>query len=686
MNKFLTSFILIILFNLGLYSQKYQDEPFEARSNLGISFGAGINLHTGFKGQLPNIPCCNYDFSPAVNLGYNLGIFYGLPITEDFEITFRFTYQDLGVDFSDIEEVYVAPDILFPDKPEIADVERSLINTINSAGLDSYIAWRMTNQFKILAGFHVGYLLTKKFEQEEKILSPSYGVWKENKQRTRARYSGDLDATLEYSIFTGASYDMPLNKDHTLFIVPEFNFTLGLNSFVPDFGWTANTLRGVVSIKYAPRTLVPPPKVYLPPPPPPYPHIGVPPPPPPPPPPVIAFLDAKITAVAVEENGNESPVSTLRTEEFMMNWTHPILNYIFFDENSSDIPSKYKRISDDEKAKFSFQRFINEKTMDVYYNVLNILGKRMQFYPQANIKLIGTNSDRGKEKGNLTLSENRAKSIKNFLVTEWGIDPKRIKVEKRNLPSNPSNKNDPDGIEENRRVEIIASQAEVFEPVIIRDTLVESNPPHIRFKPVITAEVGVKSWKITTMQEGEILRIFEGKGDLKGAIDWVLASEDEQNYASRLSKPLQYRLEVVDNDDKVWQSPLQTLPVKQLTIETKMWEELDDKEIDRLALIGFGYNVSKLNDANKFIGDKAIDRIRKTSTTKIIGYSDRLGNDDWNMNLSKKRAKETAIYIKVPVKNAKGIGETIFLYDNDLPEGRFYSRSVQINIETPIEN
>lgn len=693
MQKFLTFFLLIFLSSALMFGQegdkkKFLDEPFDARQNIGVTFGLGINLHTGFFQKLPVAPpCCVPEFTTATNFGYNFGIFYGFPLSEDFEMTFRFAYTDLSGDFVETSDEFFSPDFTNSDEPKKSNIEYSLLNSINSAGLQTYLAYRLTEQFKLFGGFHFGYLLTKNAVQEEKILSPQYGVWNENGQRTRATYDGDIsEESLEYAMLIGTSYDFPMNEDHTLFIVPEAHFTFGLSSFAPDLGWTANTFRGAVSIKYAPREEMPPPKVYLPPPPPPYPHIGVPPAPPPPPPPPVAFLDAKITAVAVEKNGTESPVSTLRTEEFLMNRTHPILNYVFFEDNSSDIPKRYTRISEEEKAKFSFKRFINEKTMDVYYNVLNILGKRMQFYPQAKVKLVGTNSNRGTEKGNLALSENRAKAIQNFLVNEWKIDPTRISIEKRNLPSNPSNKNDPDGIAENRRVEIIASQAEVFEPVNIRDTLVESNPPHIRFKPVITAEVGVKTWKITTMQEGEILRVFEGTGNVSNAIDWVLASEDEQDYAARLAKPLQYRLEVVDNDGKTWKSPLQTLPVKQLTVETKMWEELEDKEIDKFAMIGFGYNVSKLNDANKYIGDKAKDRIRKKSTTEIEGYSDRLGNDDWNMKLSVRRANETAKYLKVPKKNAVGLGETVFLYDNNTPEGRFYSRTVQINIETPIEN
>ncbi|MEI6089253.1 MAG: hypothetical protein WCR42_02265 [bacterium] len=35
--------------------------------------------------------------------------------------------------------------------------------------------------------------------------------------------------------------------------------------------------------------------------------------------------------------------------------------------------------------------------------------------------------------------------------------------------------------------------------------------------------------------------------------------------------------------------------------------------------------------------------------------------------------------------NVQGVGEDTLLYNNDVPEGRFYCRTVQIVVKTPIE-
>ena len=54
-----------------------------------------------------------------------------------------------------------------------------------------------------------------------------------------------------------------------------------------------------------------------------------------------------------------------------------------------------------------------------------------------------------------------------------------------------------------------------------------------------------------------------------------------------------------------------------------------------------------------------------------------------NLKLSNERAQATARAIDFPAARVNGRGETT-LHDNDLPEGRFYSRTVDVVIERPI--
>jgi len=56
-----------------------------------------------------------------------------------------------------------------------------------------------------------------------------------------------------------------------------------------------------------------------------------------------------------------------------------------------------------------------------------------------------------------------------------------------------------------------------------------------------------------------------------------------------------------------------------------------------------------------------------------------------NQELSFKRAESAKNAINHPNCKSFGFGESKSLYDNNLPEGRFYCRTVEINVETAIE-
>lgn len=679
MRRLLIALILFIpILAVGAEEPNYADKPYDARPAYGLFGNLNMNLHSADFTELPPHPCCSPRFESGSGIGYNFGLFFSFPVSESWEIFLRAGYYDLSGLLSKDESIGA---VLDPNTNTSVpgEIEHSVDGSITSVALAPLLSYRVSDQLRLHFGFRGGYVLTKDFEQKEELKEPSFGVFQDTRTRTRFEVSAEIpDASaIEAAAMAGISYDIPLNSAYTFFLVPEAYFTYGLTNVSSELDWTVNTFHGGIALKYAPRQIIPP---KPPPPPPPPPPL-----PPPPPPPAAPVLDATILAVGVEDDGNENDVSTLRVEEFLYRRMHPILNYVFFDYNSAELPERYIRMGDEERKNFSVKNLYDLKTMEVYRHVLNITGRRMEFYPQARVTLVGCNSNEGAEKGNTELSRKRAEAVKEYLVNVWEIPEDRITIESRNLPSLPSNPKDPDGIQENRRVEIIANIPQVFEPMIIRDTLRTANPPHIRFKTKINTDIGIDSWKIITAQNNRDLRVFAGENDPPATLDWDLEKEDEQDFVPRFDEPLNYKLEVVDNDNKVWQSPVQTLPVDQVTIERKMFEMVEDKEIDRFSLIMFGFNQATLSEENKRIAEFAQDRIRKNSTVTIVGYSDRVGEEDHNLKLSRRRAFATADALGIDRRYAKGVGEMDLLYDNDTPEGRFYSRTVTIEIVTEIK-
>jgi outer membrane protein OmpA-like peptidoglycan-associated protein len=597
-------------------------------------------------------------------------------LSENLELTLQTEYNIFNAKLKKTEPIRLAG---IEGEGVDGEFEHSIDSKISSAGFSPLVSYRIGKQLRLHGGIRIGLLLDKKYEQIERIVKPDYGVFVENNRRTRAEFSGDIpgNPSIEAALVGGVSFDLPISSNYEWFLVPEAGLSFGLTNLSSNGSWSMNALFAGIGLRYAPREYIPP---KPPPPPPPPPPL-----PPPPPPPTVPVLDATILAVGLASDGSETDVPILKVEEFLSTRMHPILNYIFFDENSAEIPSRYKRMSEEERKEFSVKQLYNLKTMEVYYHILNIIGKRMEFYPQAVITLTGCNSDEGLEKGNLNLSRQRAESVKNYLVNEWSIPPERIKIEARNLPEVPSNPATQDGIEENRRVEMSFNLPQVSEPMIIRDTIREANPPNIRFKLNIKSEIGVKSWNVITSQKGRNLKVFTGSGYPPVNIDWDIKKEEEQRYVPRFDEPLEYKLQVIDNDNKIWESSVEILPVEQLTIEKKMMEMIEDKELDKFSLILFPFGKADLSKENLSIAELAKNRIQKWSTVNITGYTDRVGEEDFNLKLSQRRAETTARAIGVDLKNAIGVGEKVLLFDNTYPEGRFYCRTVNIEIATPIQ-
>lgn len=677
MTKTITTLFLSILFSFNsLISQDFLDAPFSNRFSAGPFAKFGINFHSAnFKGiDFSNIPSCCPRFETGFGFNYSIGGILNFPLGEKIGIQFRTGYENLSATLKTIEKDYFST----TDQGGVwGEFEHSVKSTLYSVSSTLFLTYKLTKQLNLHFGPSFLYLLTKDYEQKEEIVSPPFGVYAIEKTRVRNHTSGPIPNANSFVIggAISVSYFLPLNKNSTLFFVPEASTNFGFTKILKTDSWQPFSFTVGAGVLYAPRKV----KIIKPPAPPPL----NPPLPEFPPPPLSPELEISITALSVDDKGIEHPVTLLKIEEFLSTKMHPILGFIFFDENSSEIPSRYFKILSDETSKFNIKKLYGLSTLEIYHNVLNIIGKRVAQFPQAELTLVGCNSNQGVEMNALELSRLRAEAVKEYFVNVWKISPERIKIEARNLPEVPSNPNDPDGIAENRRVEIRSNIPQIFEPLIVEDTLREVNPPTFRFKPIVKSPVGIDHWEIITSQSQGIVKVFSGDGQVPSEILWEVAYE--QKNVPKLDEPLFYKLKVIDKNNKVMESQVQELPVEVMTIEKKITEQVADKQIDRFSLILFGFGQSDIVGDNLKIAELAKRRIKMNSTVKIEGFTDRIGNEQINLDLSQKRAIETAKILGVDPKFARGLGETRLLYNNDLPEGRFYCRTVNIEIVTPIE-
>ena len=153
-----------------------------------------------------------------------------------------------------------------------------------------------------------------------------------------------------------------------------------------------------------------------------------------------AFQNTNYNSITFNVAGNENEhffVSNLRLAVAGEDTRHPLLetgrfetNEILFDVNKANIkPGSYK--------------------------ILDDLGKVLEENPSLSIKIIGHTDSDGDAASNLSLSEKRAQSIKDYLSNNFPIAGKRMQIAGKGESEPIANNHTADGKAKNRRVEFI---------------------------------------------------------------------------------------------------------------------------------------------------------------------------------------------------------------------------------------
>ena len=631
-----------------------------------------MNLHSAGFNQLPGIPNCCTGFNNGDGFGFSLGVLGIKPLSNDISVSARLSYNLLNGFF----KVPESTTILIDGSADQGVFQHNLSAYISAAELSAIGSYKVWNDLSVLAGFKMAYLLSKSFSQSETIIQPvDRGTFIDG-TREHNQYSGTLPNSnnINFGITIGAAYTLPLNKKKSLFVNPELFYTYYLQPVIVGLNWNIHTIRLGASVVYK-----------------------EPPPPPPPPPtpidptdplpldfPSPPVISTSVAVIQIDSNNAEMYDFDIKIEDFISLNLRPLLNYIFFDEDSSSIPPRYYRLSRDDISRFNNSSLENLDVLSTYYQILNITGKRLSDNPEINIELVGTNSNINLEKDNTVLSLKRAENVRDYLRDYWGIDESRMKVSARNLPKEFSEKDSPEGQAENRRVEILASDNKLLEPVITTDTLRHFQDYKLRFFPSVRADAGLKRWNLKIKQGNKDLMNFLGTNIIKDSLDWNITQNDTS--APKKGGQIYYALTAEDSLGQTSSSPNNWIPVDQLTIEKKRISNLADKEYEYFSLILFDFGKSNLGNKHKAVLNFVKSRIKPESQITISGYTDGIGDEKINQRISLKRAEEAQKQLGIKNVIVKGVGETELLYDNLLPEGRFYCRTVKITIENPILN
>jgi outer membrane protein OmpA-like peptidoglycan-associated protein len=259
-------------------------------------------------------------------------------------------------------------------------------------------------------------------------------------------------------------------------------------------------------------------------------------------------------------------------------------------------------------------------------------------------------------------------------------------LESRGLPRAASGSNTPEGRSENQRVEIYADDPAIFDTV--QSTFIEALSDTETFRMVTTIEPGaaLKRWSLVVYGDDQRLESLTGEGKLEPS--YMLALKDVGLLKIGGYKTVSAVLEAADSKGQSLKAQ-DTSTVHFLRREERLARREGYRVFEKYALIDFDFGREEIPDGNRGVMKRIDARLREvpSATIQIIGHTDAIGKPDANLALSRKRAE--AVYEQILSGgytdreriSFEGRGSAGALFDNDLPEGRAYNRTVTVLLQ-----
>lgn len=627
----------------------------------GVAAGANFNFYRGSTHELSTI------FTPPVvfNEGFGVGLFLA-PLIEFHRPDSRFGFMlQVGYDsrkgaFDQIETACNWPANLSTGLSYIS-VEPSL----------RFAPFK--SNFYLFGGPRFAFNQDRSFTFKQGV-NPDVP-----NQIAPADVEGDF-SNVENTIISmqiGAGLDIPLSSQNrrTQFIISPFVV------FHPYFGqnprsietWNLTTVRGGLALKFGQGRRI----------------QGQ---------PVVVHQVRQEAPVVIEEPKVEftvdatSNVPTVRRVREMF----PLLNYVFFTAGSTEIPGRYKLLRRDEVGSFRADQLEkvspltpsgrSARQMNVYYNVINILGYRMVKYPHTTINLVGS-SEEGAEDG-----KKMAESVKVYLVNIFGINASRITTRGQFKPEaasvTPDRTRELELLQEgNRRVSIESSA-----PGLVMDS---RSGPNSLLKPI----------EIVAIQEAPVdsYVTFNVKGANAAFTSWSLKITDSkgvsQNFGPYTRESIRIpsrsilgtRPEETFKVTMTGQTKDRSTIVREATTHIVLWTPSQVEDGMRFSII-FAFDESNATAVyEKYLQEVVTPQIPINGKVIIHGHTDIIGDFSHNEKLSLERANEVKSIIEKSLANSgrsdvtfeiRGFGENenVAPFGNILPEERAYNRTVIIDI------
>lgn len=357
----------------------------------------------------------------------------------------------------------------------------------------------------------------------------------------------------------------------------------------------------------------------------------------------------------------------------------PMRPFVFFDKGSTDIPSRYNKISRAQTRLFATSSGLTADDIanvdvrpviqrDIYYNILNVMGYRLSSILGSSVELYASDPN-GRD------ARTYAENVKKYLVDTWAVSPNQITIstgepEPRSGSARTASSDQAAIADENRRVQF-------------RNMKPDQLGARVPVSSIRTAEIDHEVYvDITTMQNvSEWSATISGNGASRSYGPYRSSSAylDPTGLIGTDVRAQKYNLTV---NAKLRDGSLRTETEPITLVRT------DREGLSTSHRLIFEFNEDDPVERSRgFLVSNVVPQVRSNSKVYVYGHTDAVGKG--NMELAMKRADQVMSIMKDQLA-ARGVSGVRFSassygadepsFSNNLPEGRMYNRSVVIDI------
>lgn len=680
------SFIFLFVCTANIFADNDADEE-KNGPTFGVFSSYNYTKHLSTFNDIPGFdyehPLLNQKFYPGFSVGVSME--WAMPM--DLSLGLRLSLNNFKTELSGS-----GMDMMTDGTDEVSGYFVHHLNLkMSDFGIEPFLLYKIKGGLNVFAGAHLGMILQREYEYYDETENPNLRFVETN-STARNRQSGKLEQAKEINtgLSMGMNYYIPIDKNASFLIIPEFSYTFGNSNIIKFYDWKIDYTRFGLAFKYSPV------------------NTGV----------DEIYLDKSVidTTIIAREGIKDSVLvigDTIFTEEkreekgaiiftkfasrtdtllipaiekeipseltITVNTDTLIVNYNRIHSSYRLIPHIFFK---NKSAEF-IDLYITNPDIDIYYenqlemqeHALNILGKKLKENPKSTIKIKGL-SDKISEKADCKLADERARRVQEYLVNNWNIDKKRVIILKNTgscSPQNSSETEDERGFSENRRVEIYG---ELFsEPTETIETKeYEIQPEEIIIDLEVAGAFKISEARYSFGHSSESLV----KSSRINIAEKNISIYKLNNDLIKPGTPIQIELMIKDSSGATLYS--------RKTLQTAQTRKV--KDIQRFALIMFDVDSDNLPKSESEYLAQFIDKLPDGAVINIKGYSDILGDKERNLNLSQRRAESVSnLIIKLRkdlnINSVKGFG------NNEYPAGihsyntvfeRFLSRTVFVEV------